>query len=547
MKDWQKDWVKKLAIVASYCIIYAATFPFTTAGWSLMAPVRLTYLMFLPYEYWWVLGATDLAALSFINFHHAKDFGYYWAVVASFPKVVLAMPIVWWCRDKLELFPNKQLINFKILLICSVLVSLAWASQSVLANLHSFYSPSHPYVLTLSDAILLVIGIYIAIVAMLPWMLMARAEYLSQEPWRQRLRNAAKEMFAADTLALLVSAALFVYWLHQHSVEDARRLAYLAVFLPIAWLTLKPGWRAAAMGGTPAILCVISLLELEPSEVTIESETFVAFTITCLFILGARIAAQGSKEEQDRVHVEQAIQLARQSFQLSETRIRKTAQALQAAGNSLQLTQHQLLDRVQDVLPESETLRYYRQAASMQNHVDRLVDSMYPSAWRQRGLSAALHETIADALREAAINYRCRITGPLDDLTPSIHAAIYRLACESVMHINGQLVCSSIRLGIRSGTTENGHWVALRVEGKLDANHINDALYDTTERDALGSRLGAYGLGLVALRNHARLFGGELRSKVTDNGLRLTYMLVDAINRPIEQLSNNVAPQPWTT
>jgi hypothetical protein len=131
----------------------------------------------------------------------------------------------------------------------------------------------------------------------------------------------------------------------------------------------------------------------------------------------------------------------------------------------------------------------------------------------------------------------------LDDLTPGIHAAIYRLACESVMHINGQLVCSSIRLGVRSGATANGYWVALRVEGKLDNSHINDAMFDTTERDMLGSRLGAYGLGLLALRNHARLFGGELRSKVTENGLRLSYMLVDVINRPMEQLTG---PQPWT-
>jgi glucose-6-phosphate-specific signal transduction histidine kinase len=542
MKYWQKGWVKKLAVIASYCIIYVAMLPFADLGWSLMAPLRLAYLILLPYEYWWLLAVTDGALLSYINFSSADRFGYYWATVSSFPRIVLAMPIVWWCRNKLELFPNKQLVNFKVLLLCTVLAAIAWQVQINLALLHSFYSPGHPYVLTLPAVILGMIGTYIPMVAMLPWVLMARAEYLSQEPWQQRLRNVAKETFAADTLALFVSAALFVYWLHQHSVEDARRLSYLAVFLPIAWLTLKPGWRAAALGGTPAILCVISLLERKPNGVTIESEAFVAFTITCLFTLGARITAQSLKEEQDRLEVEQALQLARQNFQLSETRIRKTAQALQVAGTSLQLTQHQLLDRIHDVLPESEVQRYYRQAASMQDHVNRLVDSMYPSAWRQRGLSAALHETIADALREAAINYRCRISGSLDDLTPGIHAAIYRLACESVMHINRQLVCSSIRLGVRSGATANGYWVALRVEGKLDNSHINDAMFDTTERDMLGSRLGAYGLGLLALRNHARLFGGELRSKVTENGLRLSYMLVDAINRPMEQLTD---PQPW--
>jgi glucose-6-phosphate-specific signal transduction histidine kinase len=404
------------------------------------------------------------------------------------------------------------------------------------------YQDGHPLVVNTMWMCIAFISKYITIVVMLPWILMARAEYLSEEPWQQRLRKSAKEMLAADTLALLLSASLFVYWLHLHSADEARKLSYLAVFLPIAWLTLKPGWRAAALGGTPAILCVVSLLQAKAYQVNVESEAFVAFVVTCLFTLGARITAQSLKEEQDRIEIEQALQLARQSFQLSETRIRKTAQALQIAGTSLQLTQHQLLDRIHDVLPESEVQRYYRQAASMQDHVNRLVDSMYPSAWRQRGLSAALHETIADALREAAINYRCRIRGSLDDLTPGIHAAIYRLACESVMHINGQLVCSSIQLGVRSGATANGYWVALRVEGKLDNAHINDAIFDTTERDMLGSRLGAYGLGLLALRNHARLFGGELRSKVTENGLRLSYMLVDAINRPVEQFTG---PQPW--
>jgi len=538
---WKKYWVRQLALLVGYVACYAALRSVSHAGWSTPAPLRIVCLLFLPYRYWPVLAGADVIGQSYIAIVCGPQFGISWTLISLIPNIIFGMPIAWWCRSKLNLFPGKQLINFRVLLLCIILTSVAWAGYAMLL-LSVLYENGHPYKITAVMLPLAFISKYITIVVMLPWMLMARAEYLSQEPWQQRLRNAAKEMLAADTLALLLSAALFVYWLHLHSADDARKLSYLAVFLPIAWLTLKPGWRAAALGGTPAILCVVSLLQAKTYEVNLESEAFVAFVVTCLFTLGARITAQSLKEEQDRLEVEQALQLARQNFQLSETRIRKTAQALQVAGTSLQLTQHQLLDRIHDVLPESEVQRYYRQAASMQDHVNRLVDSMYPSAWRQRGLSAALHETIADALREAAISYRCRITGSLDDLTPGIHAAIYRLACESVMHINGQLVCSSIQLGIRSGTTEKGHWVALRVEGKLDESHINDAIYDTTERDMIGSRLGAYGLGLVALHNHARLFSGELRSKVTNNGLRLTYMLVDAINRPMEQFRG---PQPW--
>ncbi|RUL64545.1 hypothetical protein EKH79_10995 [Dyella dinghuensis] len=539
---WDKYWVRQLALVIGYVITYLSIRDFSTSSWPITTPLRFACLLFLPYRYWPLFAGVDCVAQSYVAYECVDRFGILWSLTQLVPYSAISMPLVWWCREKLNLFPSTQLVNFKALLICTVAVSLAWDAQAVLSGACGQVN-GHWFVIPFIDVPEGFLGRYITIVALMPWVLMVRAEYLSEEPWQRRLRKAAKELLAVDTLALLLSTALFVYWLYLHSEEEARKLSYLAAFLPIAWLTLKPGWRAAALGGTPAILCVASLLQYDTAELNIETEAFIAFVVTCLFTLGARITAQSLKEEQDRLEVEQALQLARQSFQLSETRIKKTAQALQVAGTSLQLTQHQLLDRVHDVLPESEVQRYYRQAASMQDHVNRLVDSMYPSAWRQRGLSAALHETIADALREAAINYRCRIRGPLDDLTPAIHAAIYRLACESVMHINGQLVCSSIRLGVRSGATANGYWVALQVEGKLDNSHINDAMFDTTERDMLGSRLGAYGLGLLALRNHARLFGGELRSKVTENGLRLSYMLVDVINRPMEQLT---APQPWT-
>lgn len=541
-KYWGKYWVRQLALVLGYLITYRMIVHFSTASWPITAPLRFTCLLFLPYRYWPLLAGVDAISDAPLAFECMHQFGTLWALMIIFPLTALAMPAVWWCREKLNVFPSSQLVNFRALLLCTVLVSLVWGAENVL-GLAGTLENGHWYVVTPVMIPLMFLGKYISIIAILPWVLIVRAEYLSADPWMQRLTRFATEFFAADTIALMLVAGLFVYWLHQHSYNDAQRLSYLAVFLPIAWLTLRPGWRSAALGGTPAIICVVSLLQSEQYEATVESEAFIAFVVTCLFIVGARITAQRLKEQQDRLNVEQALQLARQSFHLTETRIRKTAQALQVAGTSLQLTQHQLLDRIHDVLPESEVQRYYRQAASMQDYVNRLVDSMYPSAWRQRGLSAALHETIADALREAAINYRCRISGSLDDLTPGIHAAIYRLACESVMHINGQLVCSSIRLGVRSGATANGYWVALRVEGKLDNSHINDAMFDTTERDMLGSRLGAYGLGLLALRNHARLFGGELRSKVTENGLRLSYMLVDVINRPMEQLTG---PQPWT-
>jgi two-component system, NarL family, sensor histidine kinase FusK len=543
--SWKSGWAAHVFVAVAYLLMYSVDGPLTVVLWPYRAALRLTCLLLLPYRYWPALVVGDLLGLAILILPDQLLWGDASAALNMISPIAMAMPIVWWCRSRLNLFPGRHLVNLRTLLLCCVLLCLEWGTINALGLAFSTEHTTPHSILYSFFA--LTLAKYIVMLSFLPWVLVARIEYLSQPTWRLRLRGFADKFLTWDALVVAVLAVAFAWWLRHHSHAQAQRLSLLAVFLPILWMTLRPGWRSAALGGTPAIACVGLLLSVTDNlAMVIKAQAFLAVTMTCLFALGVRITAQREQEEQDRLAAEQAIQLARQNIQLNEARLRKTAQALEFAGSTLNLSHHQLLTRFSSMLPVNEAQRYYRQATATQNQVSQLADSMHPAAWRQRGgLPAALRETIARALKEVGVAYGCTIEGRgLMDLTSDVQTAIYRLACESVAYVNAQMVCSRVHVRLRGGITGQVYWAALRVEGVLEPAYINDAVYDTSERQFLASKLGAHGLGPDALRNHVRLFAGELRERITARGVQLTYLLVDPSTRHVERTA---AINPWVT
>jgi two-component system, NarL family, sensor histidine kinase FusK len=147
---------------------------------------------------------------------------------------------------------------------------------------------------------------------------------------------------------------------------------------------------------------------------------------------------------------------------------------------------------------------------------------------------------------EAGVNYRCDIKGNrLSELATALHTAIYRQACESVAYINTQMICSSIRLRLRTGITRQTPWMMLCVDGTVESSHINDAVYDIGERQFLASSLGAYGLDMDAMRNHAYLFNGLVHERMTRKGMRISCLLVDDPMRHQQRSTTAMSMDPW--
>jgi glucose-6-phosphate-specific signal transduction histidine kinase len=521
-------WIRQLAAAAGYALAYVALLPFSDAHFPITAGLRLGCLLLVPYRYWPALFAGELLPLAWFNAQYVEQIGLVAVLIETFPPIALAMPVVWWCKSHLALFPAKHFVNVQTLLICGLLTSAVWGlANFVTMTAVVLPEGSPPLHLSMLVMIIFFVGKYISILAIVPLLLMGWMDYRAGT-LRSGLRRFARSRLMLETVALVVPALVALSWISLSGNEDARQITRMVMFLPVAWLTLRHGWRATVLGGTLTIVCICLVVESRPEPQLLQVQALMALTVTCLFAMGARITAQNLHDERERLDARNAIRLAQQGLYLGELRIRKTALALEQVGGALQQAHSHLLNRFKYQLQTAESQNLHRQAASTNNQVYRLADSMHPVAWRDRGLQAAFQETIARALDEAGMAYVCTIKGgDLNRLTPNLHAALYRMACEMVAYVCEQETCLGIALSLRTGGTGSSRWAVLRLDGVLQQNAMPDSSYRKLEGKYLVSKLGASGLDLDSVKDHVRLYNGGLHVRKLPDRLRISCLLHD--------------------
>lgn len=525
----ENKWLHQLAVFVAYGAIFALLRPYSNGIWAIASGLRLSCLLLLPYRYWPTLALAEFGPLVYQNHQSLELFGPAWMIWNSIPAIVYAMPIVVWCKRRLGLFPSKHLVKAKALLICIALAAAVWTVAGLPALLVVVQPPGtlHPYQFSNIQIVMLFFGRYIGILTLLPAALMLKLQ--KPQPWRARLVNLIGDRLTQESLVILLPMLAVLYWLNRHVPQDFQQITRMTMLLPVAWLTMKHGWRAAAIGIASAMICIFS--DLEPTYEKLDviaTQAFIAFSITSLFALGVRVSIQNAVDEQERVSAKAAVRVARQGLYLCEVRMRQASQTLEKIAGTLQLTQTRLLNRFKHMLPPMEGQSYYKQMANTQSQVYQLVESMHPIAWRERGLPAALRETIGRPLDEAGIAYRFELTGRgLSQLSPGVHAAIYRLACEAVVHVFARQAWSTITISLRGGFTHGQRWVTLRVEGKAD--HMETALPMQRKQECqhLAAKLGANSLGVMAMRDYAQLYNGQLHTFTKADAFRITALMHD--------------------
>jgi glucose-6-phosphate-specific signal transduction histidine kinase len=423
-------------------------------------------------------------------------------------------------------FPSRHLVDIRALITSVLLASAAGAVYSSIVYSLSA-DQSHPissYPLVIA---IFFIGPYLAILCFMPWAVMAKLDYRAGH-LKVQLRQILSSRLLLDTVALLVPVLALLTWLSFSGSSELKQVAPMAMFVPLVWLTLKYGWRAVAVGG-PLVIACVSITFPDAADIkTYATQAFLMLAVTGLFALGARISAQLMREERERESMVNVQRLARQSLQLGEQRMRQTSQALEYLAGTLHITNGRLLEQMRRIVPNIESHAFYKQAMATQSQVYQLAESMHPIAWRERGLPAALNETIARALDEAGIAYRCEITGRgFTRLAPAVLTATYRAACEAVVYVSSRLACTRVKLVLRGGETNGKRWVALRVEGALDETGVANAVYRSEERQRLASKLGASALDVVEMRDHVRIFDGLLHTRMFRNKLQIAALLHD--------------------
>lgn len=517
----------QLAVAVGYILAYTAIRPHSDAHWALTSGLRLACLLLVPYRYWAALAIGEAVPLVYSLMPCLPQFGPFTVAIWSFPPIVTAMPWVWACRRYLRLFPTQRVVDMKALLLCVLSVSLIWTGVTY-AGLCVEIEPQRTLDHISSVMVAgLFIGNYVAVLTVVTWPLLLKIGY-EGKPWRTALADAANSRLTVDTVFIALPLLLVIAVISAWTAAPFSSMLQMALFLPVAWLAIKYGWRGAAACGPLAVACVCVLTESVPDTAIIQAQGFVAFAVTCLFIMGARIASQLHRSERERQAVTNALRVAQQCIYQADLRLRSTSQTLEVVGGSVSVVQSRIVDRVKMFLPDMDRQTLMRQASMTQSHLYRLAETLHPTAWRDRGFPAALRETIGRALDEVGVAYACEIQGRgLSQLPLAVHQAIYRLATESIAHISTMRRCERIRVVLRGGLRADGdRWALLRITGIGDALMFRTPL-PPNGRPNVGLSLGTQGLDVQDLKDQVALYGGTLHTKDESGSFTLTMLLHD--------------------
>lgn len=520
-------WLTQVGICFGYALAFVGIHSITSAPahWHLYAGLQVICLLMVPYRYWTALIIGEAIPNAYDAWQCLGDFGPTWVAIRMIPELLFAMPVVWWCRSRLIIFPTKHLVNIKALLACLFLVSLGLSAYSY-ALISTLHITSGPYRLGPLLAGIYVVGNYSGLLTLVPWALIARLDY-RRGHIKERLKRIWSDKLLADACGIAVPTIVVMAWFAAKTDLTQATVIEMAMIVPAGWLTAKHGWRAAALIGTLILICNGFLQpDLPTTSNVVEITAVLCLAVSALYALGAKVTAQNLRDERERVVIQEAQQMARQNLVLSERRMRRTAERLEFVAGTLHVTNRQVLEHMRRVLPNIESHSFYKRAVMAHEQVYKLAESLHPSAWRDRGLPAALNETIARALDEAGISYRCEIAGRgFTSLESSVHSALYRTACEAIVHVTSNLSCSRVKLTVRAGETNQRRWVVVRVEGFLDSNEIANAVYFSEHRRDLATKLGANLTSVEEMRAHSNAFDGKLHVRSTEERTTVTALL----------------------
>jgi glucose-6-phosphate-specific signal transduction histidine kinase len=516
-------WLQQIAVALAYALAYALLRQVSFSHWFLFAGLRFGVLLLVPYRYWAALVVGEAIPLVYTAVHCAGEYGWPWASLLMVPPMLFAMPVFRWCRERRRFFPEGATPDINVFLLCVLATSVIWAAVS-LATVSLAQGPrTHTLPPYREIAGWYFLGFYLGTLTLVPLVLLVREQLLGAGVRRVWARLSESRLAMESVCLLLPSLALLV-WLASGPAGSASQEAQVAMFLPVAWLALRHGWRGAAVSGTAASIAVVLAMPSLYDSNTLHAEVFVSFAITTMLMLGGRIAVLHEREERERADARLALAVAQRNVYLGEMQLRQTSYVLEQMSGAIQASYTQLLGRLRCLLPATDERSYCRQAAVTQHQMYRLADSLYPLSWRERGLPAALREgSMPRALDEAGIAYWCEIGGPkLDELSSNVHLALYRLACEAIAFACAKRNVSRIRVRLRGGSFEDRRWALLCVESHVDYERLSRVRWDD-----LQPSLGASGLGLGAIKDRAAVFGGKVRVRSMNEGNRVSIMLFD--------------------
>lgn len=517
------DWWKHLAVAIVYG---AAVFLFRQVAvphYLLLSGVHVTALMLVPYRYWPSMIISEILVQIPVAIDCAPDFGVLWSVVKLVPSILFSGPVVYVFRERLHLFDREGRVHTGTLLACALAVSVVITLDDLVLLSTVVYPPGVKPIQHNHIGAQWLLGNFLGILTLVPTLLAMR-QALWRRGWRQSLQALADSRVVFESVCLIIPAMVALLWLG-FKEPHLRGFAQVAMFVPVVWLALRHGWQGAALGGTAASFALVWLMPENFDRTTIQAEVVIAFAISTMLLVGARIEALDRRAEKEREEVRMALALAQRNVHLGEMQLRMTAQALEQARETVRNGFTLMMGRLRHLQPAIDDGGYQRVAQAAQDQLFGISDSLHPIGWRERGLAAALREgAVARLLDQAGIRYWCELKGPVSFLSTTLHLSLYRMICEAIAEGCRDRSVSDVCVRIRAGDTEGRRWVAVSIVFQANSIRMPFVRWDDLLPRLMRT---ASGMGLKAIKDRAATFEGYARERTTPDAKRISWMMLD--------------------
>lgn len=520
----------QVAVALAYAVGYELMREVSVSHWNLPTGLRVLCLLLVPYRYWPAMIIGEALPLARHGWAHHDEFGWLWAAVITIPPLLFAAPLFASLRDRMGVYRAGR-VDVRSLLTYVLIGATVNALLNTMTLAMVQMPPGEtPPAITLRIVLDYFLGSFLGALTLAPAVLAL---------WKPGARGAdvwhalTHRGLARDLAVVALPPLALLGWLASRAGSpDVAEVARMAVFLPVAWMTLRHGWRGAAVAGTLASVTVQLTVTVIRDPAVIQAQALVAFALSTLLMLGERLQAKAKENapaERDMDEALRGFKLAQRGLYQEEQRLRHVAEALDRLGESMRAGQARMMERLRPVLPANAEEAYTSHLDQAQREVQRLADALHPRSWRQQGLAATLQDgPLAQAAALAGVGYACEFTGSgLNLLSPDVHMMLYRQACEVLVYLLAREPVKRVRLQIRGGCTQGRRWVVLRFTAvRAPASQRGRSAPEWRQLVAL---LGTNGQGMATVREHASIYGGVVHEREDDASLGVTLLLHDAL------------------
>lgn len=521
---WERPWLRHVAVAVAYGIAVVAFRELSVSYWMILDGLRLSAFLLMPYRYWPALLVGESGYFVYLSYTCADSWGLTWAIANLVPTGVFVAPLVYGFRERWQPISNAAvhvggLLALALLMAC--LITLKDITDVSLMHLPAGYAVHYGEM-----AARYFIGAYLGTLTVTP-LVLVMYQRASQGGWHRLWTKFVDSRLVFESTCMGLPVLAFLLWLGLSAAPESetRQLVQVAMFLPVVWLALRHGWQGAAIGATVASCTIKLLMPALYDQHTIQAEILVAFAISTMLLMGARIATLDRRAEQERTDVRMAFALAQRNVSIGEMQLRMASQTLEQVSDTIQAGFTMILGRLRHLQPAVDDRGYRRQALVAQEQLRRLADSLYPTSLRERGLPTALREgAIARLVRDAGLSYACDMRGPLSHVSHALRMTIYRIICEAISDACSKQDISDVHVRIRCMEKNGRRGVIVRM--CLTADPVRLAQIQWNDLLTSPART-ASGMGLKMIRDRAALFEGRAKVYTLDQGRRISALLLD--------------------